>query len=75
MSPKSTHFEAFEEIYQVVIDGISDNMASFSQYGKYGAINTPDTTKIYSMLLSSYQRHKRCKIIQQLTDKSFMRVK
>ena len=44
MSPKSTPFEAFEEIHQVVLDSISDNMASLVQPGKYGAINKSDTT-------------------------------
>ena len=44
MSPKSTRFEAFEEIHQVVLNRISDNMASLVQSSKYGAINTADTT-------------------------------
>ena len=44
MSPKSKPFQAFEEIHQVVLDGISDNMAALVQTGKYGAINTYDTT-------------------------------
>ena len=45
LSPKSTPFETFEEIHQVVLDKICDNMASLVQSGKYGAINTYDTTK------------------------------
>ena len=44
MSPKLILFEAFEEIHQVVLDGISDNMASLFQPGKYGTINTADIT-------------------------------
>ena len=44
MSPKSTPFEAFEEIHKVFIDIISDNTTSLVQSGKYGAINTYDTT-------------------------------
>ena len=40
---KSTSFDTFDEIYQVVIDGISDNMASLVESIKYGAINTTDT--------------------------------
>ena len=44
MSPKSTPFEAFEEINQVFIYRIIDNMASLVQYGKCGAINTYYTT-------------------------------
>ena len=45
MSPKSTPFDAFQEIHKVVLDRISDNMASLVQYGKYGSINKSDTTK------------------------------
>ena len=44
MSSKSTSSETFDEIHQVVIDGISDNMASLVESGKYGAINTTDTS-------------------------------
>ena len=44
LSQKSTSSEIFDEIYQVVIDGISDNMASLVKSGKYVAINTTDTT-------------------------------
>ena len=42
-SQKSTPFDAFYEIHQVVIDGISDNMASLVESENYGAINTTDT--------------------------------
>ena len=44
LTPKSTPSEAFDEIHQVVLDGISENMASSFQSGMYGAINTYDTT-------------------------------
>ena len=44
LSPKSTSSDAFDEIHKVVIDGISDNMASLVESGKYGAINTTDTS-------------------------------
>ena len=44
MSPKSTPFEAFEEIHQVVLDSISDNMVSLVQSGNYVAIDTDDIT-------------------------------
>ena len=44
MSSKSTSSETFDEIHQVVLDGISDNMASLVESGKYGAINTTDTS-------------------------------
>ena len=43
MSHKSTPYDAFDEIYQVVLDGISDNTALIVEPGKYGAINTNDT--------------------------------
>ena len=45
LTPKSTPFEEFDEIHQVVLDGISDKMASLVQSGKYGDINIADTTK------------------------------
>ena len=41
---KSIPFEAFDEIHQDVLDGISDIMDSLVQSGKYGFINTADTT-------------------------------
>ena len=43
--PTSTPFEEFDEIHQVVIDSISDNMASLVQSSNYGVIDTSDTTK------------------------------
>ena len=43
LSQKSTPYEAFDEINQVFLDGISDNMDSLFEPGKYGAINTTDT--------------------------------
>ena len=43
---KTTPSEQFDEIHKVVIDGISDNMASLIHLGKYGAINTANTTTI-----------------------------
>ena len=44
MSQKSTPSDAFDEIHQVVLDGISDNMALLAESGKYVAISTTDTT-------------------------------
>ena len=44
MSQKSTISEDFEEINQVVLDEISENMASLVQSGRCGAINTIDTS-------------------------------
>ena len=46
LSHKATTSEAFEDIYQVSLDGISDNMASLVQPGKYGATDTTDTPKM-----------------------------
>ena len=43
LSSKSTSSDTFYEIHQVVLDGISDNMASLVESCKYGAINTTDT--------------------------------
>ena len=44
LTSKSIPSEAFDEIQQVVLDGISENMASLVQSGMYGVINTDDTT-------------------------------
>ena len=44
MTPKSTPFEAFDEIHNVVLDGISENMASLVQSVICVAINIDDTT-------------------------------
>ena len=43
LSQKSTPYDVFDEIHQVVLYGISDNMASLVDSSKYGAINTTDT--------------------------------
>ena len=44
LSSKSTSSHTFYEIYQVVLDVISGNMASLVESVKYGAINTTDTS-------------------------------
>ena len=44
LSQKLTPSEASEEMYQVVIDRVSDNMASLFQYDNYGAINIYEKT-------------------------------
>ena len=41
---KATSSEDFDSAHKVVLDGISDNMASLVQLGKYGNINAADTT-------------------------------
>ena len=55
MSPKSTSSDTFDEIHQVVLDGISDNMASLVESGTYGSINTTDTSTngFYVMMFTS----------------------
>ena len=40
LSHKDTTIEDFEDINQVVLDGISDNMALLVQSCKYGAMKT-----------------------------------
>ena len=40
LSQKSTSSDTFDEIHQIFLGGISDNMASLVESGKYGAINT-----------------------------------
>ena len=52
MSQKSTPYDSFDEIRQVVIDGISDNMALLVKSGKYGAINTTEaTTTVFHVIM------------------------
>ena len=54
-SSKSTSSDTFDEIQQVVIDGISDNMSSLVESSKYGAINTtyPSTNRFYVIMFTS----------------------
>ena len=44
ITPKAITFEAFDEINDVVLDGISENIASLVQSGMYDAIKTADNT-------------------------------
>ena len=74
LTQKSIFFEAFDEIHQVVLDGISDNMDSLVQSGMYGVINTYYTTTNGFLLFNSSQMHIRYKIIHKLTNKLFMLV-
>ena len=55
MSHKSTPSDTFDEIHQVVLDGMSHNMASLVESRKHGAINTTDTTtnRFYVIMLTS----------------------
>ena len=43
---KYTSSEDFDAMHKVVIDGISENMVSLVQLGKYGATNAADPTKM-----------------------------
>ena len=43
-SSKSTSSDTFDEVHQVVLSGVSDNMASLVESGTYGSINTTDTS-------------------------------
>ena len=52
LSSKSTSSDTFDEIRQVVLDGISNNTASLVESGKYGAINTTDTsTNVFYVIM------------------------
>ena len=52
LSSKSTSSDTFDEIHQVVLDGISDNMASLFESDKYGTINTTDTyTNVFYVIM------------------------
>ena len=44
LSHKETSSQEIDKINQAVLDGVRDNMASLEKYGKYGSINTTDTT-------------------------------
>ena len=43
---EATSSEDFENIHQVLLDGIGDNVSFLVQYGKYGAMSTTDTTNM-----------------------------
>ena len=55
MSQKSTTSDAFDEIHQVVLDGLSENIALLVESVKYGAINTNDTAtnRFYDIMFTS----------------------
>ena len=51
LSHKDTKIEVLEPICQLVIYGISDNMAVLVRYSKYGTLNTTDTpTMVYYVI-------------------------
>ena len=55
LSHKSTPSDTFDEIHQVVLDKVSDNIASLVESGKYGDINTTDTktNEFYVIMFTS----------------------
>ena len=54
-SYNSTPYNSFDEMHQVVLDGISDNVASLAESVKYVEINTPDTKTngVYVIMFAS----------------------
>ena len=79
MSPKSTSSDTFDEIHQVVLDGISDDMALLVESGKYGAINTTDTsTNVFYVILftsGAYTLQENTKIYGQIINAGELVVK
>ena len=69
LSSNSTSADTFDEINQVLLDRISDNIASLAESGKYGAINTTDTSTNGFMLSCSHQVHIQFRKTQQLMEK------
>ena len=71
MSPKSITSEAIDEIHKVILDGISESMASLVQSDMYGAINTAEKTTngfyVIKFISEAYTLQK----IQQFMDKLF----
>ena len=52
LSSNLTSSDTFDEIHQVVLDGISDNMASLVESVTYGSINTKDTsTNVFYVIM------------------------
>ena len=59
LSQKSDPYDAFDEIQQVVLDGISDNTASLVESGKYSAIDTTDTaTNVFYVIMFTSEAYK-----------------
>ena len=56
LSHKATSSEEIDKMNQVVLDDVSDNIAELVKTGKYGAINTTDTTKRFYYLIKFIQK-------------------
>ena len=61
LSHKATTNESFEGIHHVLLDGISYYMASLVQYGKYGSLNTTDTTTMVYYVIKNFLIRKHFK--------------
>ena len=72
LTPKSIPFEAFDEIHNLVLDRISENMASLVQSGMYGDINTAENTWNGFYLIQFISEAYTLQKIQQSMDKLFM---
>ena len=69
LSSKSTLSDTFDEINQVVLDGISDNMASLVESETYGAIKKQTHQQMDFMSSCSHQGNIHYSKTQQLMDK------
>ena len=59
LSQKSTPSDAVDEIHQVVLDVMSNNMASLVELVKYGSIKTTDTeTNIFYVIMLKSEEYK-----------------
>ena len=71
LTSKSTPFEDFDEIHQIVLDDISDYMASLVQSGKYGVNNIDDTTTNGSYVIEFISKAYTPQINTKLTENYF----
>ena len=69
IAKKNKTIEAFEEIYQVVIDGISYNITSLFQFGKDGSINTTYTSTMGYYVIKFVSEAHTYKMTLNMTDK------
>ena len=74
LTPKSIPFEALDEIHQVVLDRISENMASLVQSGMYGFINTADNTANVFYVIQFILEANTLQKILQFMEKLFLLV-
>ena len=72
LTPKPIPFEEFDEIHKVVLDRISENMASLVQSGIYCAINTADNISNGFYIIQFVSEEYTLK--KQLIDKLFLLV-